>query len=426
MHAFGSKREDKNICIDCKHRLGAILDPTRFSPEEIALLDKPKRVVMLAVPVKMDSGEVRTFNAYRVLYSDARGPGKGGFRFHQEIDIEEVKNLAFLMALKCALVSIPFGGAKGGVEVDPKELSPGEIERLARSVMREMHLFLGERVDIPAPDVNTNAEIIGYMVDEYARIQGKFVPGVITGKPLSLGGSLGREQATALGGAFVLKKYLEKNGKNLSDTTVAVQGFGNVGSHIARILDEWGARVVAVSDSKRAFYNKEGIDIPNLLRQTSRGTLPEQLEGCESISNAELLELSVEILIPAAISHQITKENVERIHASVVLEMANDPITNEADTILHGRGIRVIPDILANAGGVLVSYFEWVQNNTGEYWSLKRVESELEMRITKALEEVLSACPDTTQCHLRTHSYLLAVGRIIEAERARGRLTPHV
>ena len=413
--------EDKNICIDCQTRLSVILQSSDYSEAEIHLLDKPKRIVSFTVPLKMDSGEVRVFNAYRVLYSDARGPGKGGIRFHHEVDLEEVKSLAFLMALKCALVEIPFGGAKGGIEVDPKQLSEGEIERLARSFIRELHPFIGERVDVPAPDVNTNATIMGYMVDEYAKLKGEFIPGVITGKPLALGGSKGRTEATSLGGVYVLKTYLAHRGDTIQGKTVAIQGFGNVGANIARILHEWGAKVVAVSDADTALYDEAGLNIPALLEVNKAGGLKTYSEATV-ISNAELLMVDVDVLIPAAISHQITIENAHEIKSKIILEMANDPTTVEADAILAERGIVVIPDIMANAGGVMVSYFEWVQNSSNDYWSLERVYVELEERITSAFNLVLDQADDS-YLTLRKDSYRLAIDRIIEAERVRGRLS---
>ena len=414
-------KEDKNVCYDCQTRLSFILNPDNFSGEEIQLLAKPKRIITFTVPVKMDSGEIHTFNAYRVQYSDARGPGKGGIRFHPDVEIEEVKNLAFLMALKCSLVNIPFGGAKGGVEVDPRKLSKNELERLSRGFVREIHPFIGERIDVPAPDVNTNAEVMGWMVDEYAKIQGKFIPGVITGKPLALGGSKGRAEATALGGAFVLKAYLEKIGEKVEGKTAAIQGFGNVGSNMARILHEWGAKVVAVSDAEKSIYKKDGLDIPSLLNTETPGMLPAEVDA-GVISSEELLTLDVDVLIPAAISHQIHKDNVQDIKTKLILEMANDPITTDADLVLEEREIVVIPDVLANAGGVMVSYFEWTQNSSNDYWSVERVNSELEARIVAAVHDVLDDCSVKKHCSLRTKSYLLAVKRIIEAERARGRL----
>jgi glutamate dehydrogenase/leucine dehydrogenase len=414
-------KENRNICVDCQTRLSTLLQGQDFSEAERQLLDRPRRVITFMVPVRMDDGSVRNFDGYRVQYSDARGPGKGGLRFHPDVELEEVKNLAFLMALKCALVDIPFGGAKGGVAVNPKELSAGEIERLSRSLMRELAPFIGERIDIPAPDVNTNATIMGYMVDEYAKIKGQFIPGVITGKPLSLGGSKGRGEATSLGGAHVLKAYLESKNIDIKGLKVAVQGLGNVGYNIVKILHDWGAVIVAVSDSKRALYKAEGLPINDIFVGEK---LIDDLSGknISEITNAELLILPVNILIPAAISHQITKGNVEQVQAKIILEMANDPITTEADPVLEKRGVVVIPDILANAGGVLVSYFEWVQNSSNDYWTLEKVHKELESKMKEVMNELLSHCKTGDTSHLRTLSYRLATKRIIEAERARGRV----
>ncbi|MEZ4103831.1 MAG: Glu/Leu/Phe/Val dehydrogenase [Candidatus Paceibacterota bacterium] len=412
--------EDNNICGDCRQRLNKILTTDQYSEAEIDLLHRPKRTLTFAVPIRMDSGEVKTFNAYRVLYNDALGPGKGGIRFHSDVHLQEVKNLAFLMALKCSLVNIPFGGAKGGVEVDPRTLTRNEVERLSRSFIREVHPFIGERTDIPAPDVNTNSTIMGYMADEYAKIRGYFVPGIITGKSVLLGGSAGRTEATSLGGAYILKTYLEHIRKDIKNTTVAVQGFGNVGLHVVKILYEWGAKVVAVSDSKKGIYNQNGLDIETLLKSEKIGALPEGYKAKE-ITNEELLLLDVDVLVPAAISHQITNNNAREIKARVILELANDPITAEADEVLEDNGVVIIPDIIANAGGVMVSYFEWIQNSTNDYWTIEKVYSELESRLVMAFKKVIQESnQDLTD--LRKQSYRLAINRIIEAEKGRGRL----
>ena len=412
--------EDANICIDCQTRLQKILSTDRFTAAEITLLERPRRTITAAIPVLMDDGSTKTFNAYRVQYSDARGPCKGGVRFHPLVQLSEVRNLAFLMALKCALVDIPFGGAKGGVEVDVDEISDAEAQRLARGYMREFFQVLGDRVDIPAPDMNTDESTMGWMVDEYARMNGTFIPGVVTGKPLALGGSRGRTKATALGGASVLRTYFNHREDTLVGKRIAIQGFGNVGAHIASILEEWGATVVAISDSKRAWYKEDGLSIADIRAQHDHGLLPEHLDA-EEISNDELLLLPVDVLIPAAISHQITGENAAAVKASVILEMANDPVTPDADQVLQNNNVTVLPDILANAGGVLVSYFEWVQNSSNDYWSLERVNEELERRMSDAFIAVAEAANNTYE-ELRTHGYILAVERIIEAERFRGRL----
>ena len=413
--------DDANICVDCKTRLRELLDTLDFSPEELALLERPQRVVTFSVPVRLDSGKVHSYNGYRVQYNNALGPYKGGIRFHPGVHLEEVKNLAFLMALKCALVELPFGGGKGGVAVDPRTLSVSELERLSRSFMRELAPFIGERVDIPAPDVNTNEQVMAWMIDEYAKVRGECVPGALTGKPILLGGSRGRVEATALGGAFVLRTYLEHAGKEVRGQRVAIQGFGNVGGNMARILHEWGARVVAVSDHERGWFDANGLDIPALLRDATSGRLP-LAPSVHAITNEALLRSDVDVLIPAAISHQITKENADTVRAALILEMANDPITPDADRMLHARGVTVIPDVLANAGGVIVSYFEWIQNTSNEYWFVDRVHAELERRITAPLTTMLATCT-SNRCDLRGSAYRIALKRIIEAERLRGRIS---
>ena len=413
-------KEDANICIDCQTRLEKILSPERYSEAQIHLLDRPKRTITAAIPVHMDDGSTKTFNAYRVQYSDARGPGKGGIRFHHQVNLPEVRNLAFLMALKCALIDIPFGGAKGGVEVQADSLSINEKERLARGFVREFYHVLGERVDIPAPDMNTDEQTMAWMVDEYSKLSGRYTPGVVTGKPLALGGSAGRTQATARGGASVLRAYYESQGRTLEGVTVAIQGYGNVGANLASLLEEWGATVVAISDSKRAWYNEAGISIARIRAEHDHGLLPDSPDA-QQITNEELLTLPVDVLVPAAISHQVTAKNAADIQAKIILEMANDPITPDADPVLNEAGVVVLPDILANAGGVLVSYFEWVQNSSNYYWTLREVEDALEERMKQAVEAVLKMVA-AEQSDIRTSAYLLAVERIIKAEEYRGRL----
>jgi len=416
-------KTDKNICIGCSTRLSALLGGMNFAESELEILQRPKRVFTFTVPLVCDSGEIKIFNGYRVQYNDALGPTKGGLRFHPDVHLEEVKNLAFLMALKSALVEIPFGGAKGGIEVDVKELSQGEIERLSRSFIREVHTFIGEDIDIPAPDVNTDEKIMGYMVDEYAKIKGKWVPGVVTGKPLVLGGSQGRTEATALGGYYVLDKYLETIGKETKDISVVIQGFGNVGSNIAKILYNNGVKIIAVSDASGAIYDKKGLDMKEIFSlQTESGILPVFKEATR-ITNKEMLELDCDVLIPAALSHQITEDNAPKIKAKIILEMANEPVSPNADVILCKKNITVIPDILANAGGVIVSYFEWVQNTSNNYWSKEKVYKELEVRIIKALSLLLERYEKMEgDQDLRCAAYSLALERILKAEKFRGRL----
>lgn len=412
--------EDKNICLDCKTHLDIAEDKIGLSDSELDLFKKPKRVFSFNISLRMDSGEVQFFNAYRVQYNDALGPTKGGIRFHKEVNLEEVKTLAFLMALKCSLLGLPFGGAKGGIEVDPKTLSKFELERLSRGFIKEIHNFIGPNIDIPAPDINTDEQVMAWMVDEYSKIKGKFIPGVITGKPLELGGSEGRSVATGLGGAYILRELVKKEGLDAQKTRVVIQGFGNVGSNISRILHEWGYKVIAISDVNKAIYNEKGLDIKEIIsKQTEKGAIPETEDT--RITNKELLELECDVLIPAAISRQITRENVDRIKAKIILEMANAPVSPDVDQSLFEKGIKVIPDILSNSGGVVVSYFEWVQNSMNGYWSEEEVFSKLEKRMIKAFHLIYSVC-QVKGCDLRTAAHIVAIKRIIKAEKLVGNL----
>ncbi|MCX6791209.1 MAG: Glu/Leu/Phe/Val dehydrogenase [Candidatus Gribaldobacteria bacterium] len=409
-------------CTKCNQHLAKVAAKLSLNTAEIALLQKPKRVLTFTIPLRKDSGEMAFYNGYRVQYNDALGPTKGGIRFHQHVDLEEVSTLAFLMALKCSLADLPFGGAKGGIEIDPYTLSKNELERLSRGYIRETSNFIGPAIDIPAPDVNTNEQIMAWMVDEYSKIKGQFTPAVITGKPLEMGGSKGRVVATALGGCFIVKELSKLKGWEAEKIKVVVQGFGNVGSNIAKILHEWGYQIVAISDEKSAFYNPNGLDIKNIIHsQVNKGFLPDEIEGAEKISNTELLELNCDILIPAAVCCQINQKNAEKIKAKVVLEMANDPTDAIADEILFQRGIEVVPDILANSGGVIVSYFEWAQNSGNDYWTEEKVFKKLEEKITKAFENVWEK-RQQENCSLRLASHILAVERIIVAEKLRGNL----
>jgi glutamate dehydrogenase/leucine dehydrogenase len=415
-------KEDKNVCLDCKSRLEELENTMGLSEKEKALLSRPRRVLTFSIPLRMDSGELRIFNAYRVQYNDALGPTKGGIRYHEDVNLEEVSILAFLMSLKCSLVGLPFGGAKGGIEVNPLSLSKSELEKLTRSYVKEIHKFIGPDIDIPAPDVNTNQEVMGWFVDEYSKIIGRYAPAVVTGKPISLGGSEGREEATALGGAFVLRKYISKTAlKNKRNITVAIQGFGNVGGNMARILDDWGFKVVAVSDISGGVYNPKGLNIRRICQEKSNKCKLHDVKGGQSISNEELLSLKVDVLIPAALARQINENNASSIKAKHILEMANAPISKEAESILEKNRITIIPDILANSGGVIVSYFEWVQNLHGLYWDISQVRERLQLMIEKAFDLVYSLA-SKNNISFRKASYTLAVSKILEAERARGNL----
>ena len=338
-----------------------------LSPAEFELLSTPQRTLAVSLPIKMDDGSTRLFCGYRVQSNDALGPFKGGIRYHPSVNLEEVKTLAFLMGFKCAVLGIPLGGSKGGIIVDPKKLSKGELERLSRAYFRSIAPVVGERTDVPAPDVNTNGEIMDWMRDEYETWLGRPAPGVITGKPVGKGGSLGREYSTSMGGAFVLREALRTLDLKLEGATVAIQGFGNAGMHAARILSLWGARVVAVSNSHGGVYNEAGLDVPAIIA----GYEQKRLGGVagKPVTNEQLLELPADILIPAAMENQITGANASKVKAKVVLELANGPVDSQGDDILDAKGVFVVPDILANSGGVCVSYFEWLQNLDGKYWT---------------------------------------------------------
>src|SRR3989338_1054254 len=410
--------EKDNICTDCSKHIDKVAKALKLDETDIDILTVPKRIIILSFPVKLDSGKIRYFTGYRVQFNDARGPTKGGLRFHPDLNLEEVKTLAFLMTLKCAVGNIPYGGGKGGIVINPHQYSKKEIERVSRAFMRELAPFIGPQVDIPAPDVNTNPEIMGWMLDEYEKIIGKKCPAVITGKPLNLGGSLGREYSTSYGGAYVLDHMIKDLKMDKKKLDVAVQGFGNVGMHIARILHEWGYRIVAVSDSKGGIYNKGGLNIKEVIIHKAKTGSVAKLKGAEEISNEELLELDADVVIPSALENVITKENANKIKAKIILEMANGPVTTEADEILLKKKVKVVPDILANAGGVIVSYFEWVQNLNNEKWSEEEVLKKLKEKMEQAVQELANACPNY-DCNMRDSLYISAIKKVLDAERKR-------
>ena len=387
------------------------------------VLKRPDRVVEAAIPVKMDDGHVRVFTGYRSQYNNAIGVYKGGIRYHQDVTEDEVKALSFWMMIKCATVNIPLGGGKGGVVVNPKELSNEEVERLSRGYMQKMWPVLGSDKDVPAPDVYTNPTIMGWMRDEYEKIIGKPDPGVITGKPVDQGGSEGRSFATAQGGVYCTIELAKKMNLKPEETTVAIQGFGNAGSYMAKILHGLGYKIVAVSDSKGAIYRPEGLDpesVDKVKKETRelkavycQGSVCENVEH-ERISNSQLLELDVDILVPAALENQITRDNADRVKAKAIVELANGPTTPEADKILRDKGTVVVPDVLANAGGVTVSYFEWDQNVKGEHWSEEEVLEKLEKIMITAFHEVWET-GEKYAVDLRTAAFVKAVERVAEA-----------
>ncbi|MGP6220004.1 Glu/Leu/Phe/Val family dehydrogenase [Caldiplasma sukawensis] len=392
----------------------------KLDQQALEILKQPQQIMTVSLPVRMDDGKVKVFTGFRVHYNNARGPTKGGIRFHPEETISTVKALAAWMTWKTAVVDIPLGGAKGGVICDPKKMSAGELERLSRAYVRALGEFIGPEVDVPAPDVYTTPQIMAWMMDEYENIVRKSAPGVITGKPLTVGGSEGRGDATAKGGMYVLKVGAKKKNIDLSKATVAIQGFGNAGQFAMKLVKEhFGSKVVAISDTKGGIYSEKGLDFEKLLEHKQKHGSVQDFEGAKNISNEELLELNVDVLIPAAIENQIRSDNASKIKAKIVLELANGPTTPEADEILFKNNVLVLPDFLANAGGVTTSYFEWVQNIGGYYWTLDEVYEKLDKKMTAAAEAVLAAS-DQYKVDPRTAAYVIAVKRVADAMKARG------
>ncbi|MGI6113756.1 MAG: Glu/Leu/Phe/Val family dehydrogenase [Mahellales bacterium] len=403
--------------------LDAAAEKLGYTLDDYICLRYPERELAVSVPVKMDDGSVKVFKGYRVQHSSSRGPCKGGIRYHQNVDLDEVRALAAWMTWKCAVVNIPYGGAKGGIQVDPTQLSIDELERLTRRYTAMILPILGPEKDIPAPDVNTNAQIMGWIMDTYSMFKGYAVPGVVTGKPLEIGGSLGRGEATGRGVMFTVVELAKKLGMKLEGLRVAVQGFGNVGSVTAKLLKDKGCKIVAISDVSCGLYNPDGIDIDAVLEYTAHS--PNHLikgyteEGICSITNKQLLTMDVDVLIPSALENQINGEIAQELQAKVVVEAANGPTTSEGDKILKERGIPVVPDILANAGGVVVSYFEWVQNNQVFMWDEEQVNSKLEKMMNKAFDGVWSM-HQQQKVTLRMAAYMVALERVVKAKKIRG------
>lgn len=408
-------------------------------PDVITYLTKPQRTIQVEIPLPMDDGTIKTFQGYRIQHNNARGPYKGGIRFHPSVEPNEIKALAAWMTIKTAVVDIPYGGSKGGITVDPQALSDHELQRLSRLFIERLGPTIGPNLDIPAPDINTNSQIMAWFSDEYTRLNHSedHAIAAFTGKPLSLGGSLGRETATGRGGLYVLLEYLQHKRQKPQGLSVAVQGFGNVGSHFARLADEAGCKVVAVSDVDGGIYHPDGLNIKAVIQaQTAGGHLAKNIcypklnveeasqatTPCQDITNEELLELDVDILVPAAIENQINGQNASRIKAKTIMELANGPLTPEADKILQRKNITIIPDILANAGGVIVSYFEWTQNLQNLYWSEKEVNSRLKEKISTATRKVIKQT--NTKASLREAAYQLAICRLQDAIISRGWVHP--
>ncbi len=392
----------------------------QLDPDMHTFLRQPMREFHFTIPVRMDDGHVRTFQGFRVQYNDARGPAKGGIRFHPDETIDTVRALAAWMTWKTAVADVPLGGGKGGVICNPREMSTGELERLSRGYMRVLARYVGLTRDVPAPDVHTNPQIMAWMLDEYEVLQGHHEPGVITGKPQQLGGSAGRSPATALGGLFTIREAAKLQGLDLDGATCAIQGYGNVGSFAHSLgMENFGLKVVAVSDEFGAIYNENGLDpkvVSKYLRRNGR------VEGCpetDSISNVELLELDVDILIPAAIENQLTGKNAHNVKAPIIAELANGPTTPDADKIFKEKGTTIIPDFLCNAGGVTVSYFEMVQNSYQYYWGEALVHERLDQKMTTAFHAV-NKMAEARNVDARVAAYLVAVNRVAEAVRLRG------
>jgi len=415
-----------DVFADALKRLDAATLHANAHPETVARLRQPKQHLEVSIPVRMDDGNLRIFTGYRCRYDDTRGPAKGGIRFHQDVSAAEVKALAFWMTFKCACVGLPFGGGKGGVIVDPATLSSAELERLSRGYMRAIAWAVGVDVDVPAPDVNTGPLVMAWMADEYAAVVGHREPGVITGKPVAVGGSLGRDDATARGGYYILKELEQRLGLHTraEPRTVVIHGFGNAGENMAKLCSADPAyRVIAVSDYTGARFNPKGLNIKAMseFKRTHHKLEPasELADGTREISNAELLELECDLLVPAAIENVITQANAPRVRAKAILELANGPLTPEADAILWERRIPVVPDILANAGGVTVSYFEWTQNKSGYYWTLPEVHERLQRRMAQEFSEMYEVA-SSKKLPMRTAAYVHALQRLAPALESTG------
>ncbi|MCK4245412.1 MAG: Glu/Leu/Phe/Val dehydrogenase [Candidatus Omnitrophica bacterium] len=410
----------KNIFEVACQQLDLVAKELKLEPEVHRLLRQPMREFRFTLPVRMDSGKVKIFQGFRVQYNDARGPTKGGIRFHPEETIDTVRALAAWMTWKCAVVDIPYGGAKGGVICNPKEMSKGELERLSRAYIDKIFLIIGPDKDIPAPDVYTNPQIMAWMMDEYSKLKGYNSPGVITGKPLSIGGSLGREEATARGALFTVREAAKHLKLDLSKATIAIQGYGNAGSFMAILTKKlFGSKIVAISDSRGGICGPKGLDPQAVLEHKKKSGSVIDFPGTKKISNKDILELKVDILCPCALENVITEENAKDIQAKIIAEIANGPTTPEADKILSQKKTFVIPDILCNSGGVVVSYFEWVQNNSGYYWKEKEVCERLDENITNAFATVFDVSI-ARKIDLRLAAYIIAVERVIKTMRMRG------
>ena len=395
-------------------------DRLNADPAVYEILKNPRRVLEVSFPVKLDDGTVKTFTGYRSQHNNAVGPYKGGVRFHPHVNLDEVKALSIWMTIKCCVAGIPYGGGKGGITLDPRDYSEAELERISRAYSEAISPLIGEKVDIPAPDVNTNGKIMSWMVDAYENVVKKSAPGVFTGKPVEFGGSLARTEATGYGVNFAAVQALEKLGKDVKGATYAIQGFGNVGYHTGYYAHQSGAKVVAVSTVDVAIYNENGLDMEALFKEfQEKGFITNEAGYGKEISNAELLALDVDVLAPCALENQLTSENACKVRAKIVVEGANGPTTPEADAILRQNGVLVVPDILANCGGVVVSYFEWVQNLQGYYWEFDEVQEKETVVLRRAFRDIWNLAQEY-DVDLRTASYMMSIRRVEKAMKLRG------
>lgn len=392
-----------------------------ISEEDYLTFKYPERELKVALPVRMDDGSLKVFEGFRIQHSTLRGPAKGGVRYHQNVNVDEVRALSAWMTFKCAVAAIPYGGGKGGIVCRPREMSKGELERLTRTYIDKISAIISPNTDIPAPDVGTNAQTMDWMVDEYSKLKGESVYGIVTGKSIEIGGSKGRNEATGRGVCFVTLEMMKKYNMKPEDCKIVIQGMGNVGSISAKLLAEEGAKIIAVSDVSCAIYNENGLDIAGIYKYLDSGKnlLDGYTGDCKRITNAELLELPCDILIPAALENQITAENADRIKAKIVVEAANGPTSVEADEILNKKGVKVLPDILSNSGGVIVSYFEWVQNLQNFYWEEDDVNAKLKRQIVGAFNDVFDA-REKYDCTFRVAAYIVALNRLVTAKKLRG------
>lgn len=410
--------ENLNLLTSTQDVIKTALDKLGYEDSMYELLKEPMRIMEVRIPVRMDDGKTKVFTGFRAQHNDAVGPTKGGVRFHPDVNREEVMALSMWMTLKCGIVDLPYGGGKGGIICDPREMSMHEIEKLSRGYVRAISQIVGPSKDIPAPDVFTNSQIMAWMFDEYSKIDEFNSPGFITGKPIVLGGSQGRDKATAQGVTIVINEAAKKRGLEMNGARVVIQGFGNAGSFLAKFLHDAGAKVVGISDAYGALHDPEGLDIDYLLdRRDSFGTVTTLFDN--TITNKELFEIDCDILVPAAIANQITSDNAHDIKASIVVEAANGPTTAEATKILTDRGILLVPDVLASSGGVTVSYFEWVQNNQGYYWTQEEVDEKLTQKLVEAFDNVYTVATNRN-IDMRLAAYMVGARRTAEAARFRG------